>query len=81
MDNAIENGNMPAMPHSQVNFSSTGEQLIEIQFEGLTKRERLAIAALESGLCPYNAHKFDEIAAWCNSVADAQLKSWEANNG
>ena len=80
MDKAIKNGNSPAEPVTHWGNSGAGLG-VRHQELGFTNRERLAIAALESGLCPYNAHKFDEIAVWCNSVADAQLKSWEANNG
>ena len=79
----MNNADMPAIPLPN-NANNEPYKVIEPvnpkHASGLTKRESFIQSALESGMCPYNSHNFEDVAYWCISVADALLLKLENAN-
>lgn len=67
----IKNGDMPAMP-------ITEEQAHDADMQGLTKREMIAMAAMQ-GLCAHSGdyHTFANMASDAVNYADALLAELE----
>ena len=89
MDNATENGTMPAMPMDNISSARAEEGYFDPFAYGMTKREQFAMAAMQNILSRFNPYEYgdfdssnyDETATHAVFLADALLNALETNNG